>query len=169
MLPIVPKLFHIIFINNLLKNLLKEHIQKLMSPSFFQVCSHNRHRSWIHFDDALADSFIHALVFPGAWLRSTASVLNEEPAGAVTSWMSSIVVLRIIKSDTTTPLTRARVNKLSRCQSRTIRILKRTPTQMSHYRIMYSNFFSSNVKIQKIFSEKDQTFSEIYRKPCIFL
>lgn len=120
------------------------------------MCSHNRHRSWIYFDDALADSFIHAMVFPGARLWSAASVLNEESPGALTSWMSFIVVLRIIKSDTTTPLTRTRVNKLSRCQSRTVRILERTPTKMSHYRIIYSNFSLLTIR----FFRKDQTFSE---------
>lgn len=134
-----------LFWNNKLKNL------------YFQMCSHNRHRSWIHFNDAVSHSPVHALVFPGAWFRSSAFVLNEKPTGALTSRVSFVVVLRIIKPDSTTPPTRARVNKLSWCQSRIIRILKRTPSKMSHYRIIYFYFFLLTIRFkyfQKIRKQK---------------
>lgn len=126
------------------------------------MCSHNWHRSWIHFDNALSDSVIPALVFPSARFWSSTFMLNAKSAGPVTSWMSFAVVIWIVKPHTTASYARARVDQLSRSQSRTIRILEGTPTKMSHYRIIY--FFSLLIIKITVFSEKKPQNSKIFER-----
>lgn len=131
-----------------------------------QMRSHNRHWCWLHIDHVVVNSSISPMVFTSTWLWSTTFMFNEKSTSIVTSrydyhnrnetrrcktgcddskWklktflhrLSATHIEWIVKFDSTATFTRAGINKLSRCITRTVWISSRTFTPLFDYRIRF--------------------------------
>lgn len=102
----------------------------------FQLCSHHRYWCGLYQYNALIVSIILTLVYSNKGFWSTAFMFNAKFASVISSRLCIGLIIRTIKFNTVTSFTRIRVNKLSRCISRIIRLFTRTSSTLFDYRIV---------------------------------
>lgn len=122
----------------------------------FQMRSHHRHRCWLHLHHVVTDCSFHAMVHSDTRFWLTTSVFYAKSASPVSRWMSPTYLEWTLKLNPTPPLTRIRINELSRIFTRALRIPTRTFAKMFDHWIIL--LFLSVMKTYFYFYQKIANF-----------